>query len=101
MTSRSGNSASNISALADLLQPHLCEGLSTLYRAHLRAIECSASDWDFAIDLEALLEKGLDDNDLRFLHHLDLVEIEERLRVIGSHTLGHRVCVILTREGVD
>lgn len=86
------------------------EALSLLLQAHGYAQELQRSPWDFALELEALREAGLNHNDCRWLVYQNYLlhsvatglprETEGTANATAHFVLTSGSCFILTRHGV-
>jgi hypothetical protein len=90
--------------------PHFRDALELLLQAHEYARELQRSPWDFALELEALRQAGLNYNDCRWLVYQEYLlhtaaagpprEAESPAGGNGRLVLTPASCFILTRHGV-
>ncbi len=92
------------------LPEHLCAGLTLLKRAHDYALDLGTTVWDFAVEIQALQQAGLDHNDLRWLARrryiewgCETVNPTEGRRFLHDDLLDftRQTCFVLTSLGTD
>lgn len=94
-----------------LRQRKIREVLLLLLDAYECAVDVGASVWDFALEVKQLRERGLNDNDLRWLtskgyaeHALEttlLGDVKRYFRPAGPLKFTGKSCFVLSAAGVD
>lgn len=66
--------------------PNGREGLLLLLQAHECARDSTSDEWDFALEIAALRDRGLTENELRWLLKMGLVEHRLEATLLGDET---------------
>ncbi len=89
--------------------PNGREGLLLLLQAHECASDSRSDEWDFALEISALRERGISENELRWLLKMQLIEHRIEATLLGDETrcflhqgglkFTASSCFVLTSEG--